>query len=249
MPAIDINCDMGEGYENDALLMKYISSANIACGYHAGDVETMKRTVDLCLRHGVAIGAHPSYADRENFGRKDMMYVTVQPADIPELITIQLHTLNEVCKTAGAKLHHVKPHGALYNRAAIDRAVSEAICNAVQNFDPSLILYGLSGSTTKEVANEMQITFCNEIFADRRYERDGTLTPRSESKALISDSEECIRQVMQMVVYKTVTTRDGFVIPMEADTLCIHGDGAHAVSFAQVIHRTLTANGISITTN
>src|SRR5690242_16547318 len=144
MPSIDLNCDMGEGFSSDAQLMPYISSANIACGYHAGDTDTMKRTVELCLEYNVAVGAHPSYPDRDNFGRTDMLYNGLQPEDLPAILGEQINLMEAVCKTAGAKLRHVKPHGALYNRAAKDIILSRLICETICEIDPSLILYGLS---------------------------------------------------------------------------------------------------------
>ncbi|HEY0679602.1 MAG TPA: 5-oxoprolinase subunit PxpA [Chitinophagaceae bacterium] len=246
MPTIDINCDMGEGFPSDALLMRYISSANIACGYHAGDADTMKRTVDLCLKHNVAIGAHPSYSDRENFGRTDMMYKGLQPEDLPEIIGEQINLLNIICKAAGATLHHVKPHGALYNRAAKDETVSRHICSTIVEVSRSLILYGLSGSQMESQAALHNLPFRCEVFADRTYQLDGSLRPRSAPDALITDTSQCIRQVMQMIRKGMVTTVEQKEIPMRAETICIHGDGAHAVEFASSIHRELTEKGIVI---
>lgn len=246
MPAIDLNCDLGEGYPADALLMPWISSANIACGYHAGNMDTMKRTVALCMEHGVAIGAHPSYPDRENFGRTDMMDVHLSVQDLPYIIEDQISLLHEICIEAGAKLHHVKPHGALYNRAAKDKFVSEAICVAIKVIDPSLILYGLSGSDMEVVAKNTHLTFMREVFADRTYQHDGTLRPRNFSDALITDEEQSVQQVLQIINEGTVRTVDNKIIPMRAETICIHGDGAHAVEFARRIHEELLRNGVLI---
>jgi 5-oxoprolinase (ATP-hydrolysing) subunit A len=246
MLSIDLNCDMGEGFAADEALMPYISSANIACGYHAGDADTMKRTVELCLQYNVAIGAHPSYPDRINFGRTDLLYNGVEPADLPAIIAEQVNLLEAVCKTAGAKLTHVKPHGALYNRAAKDIAVSRIICDAMLDIDPSLILFGLSGSEMEYAALQCGLSFHREVFADRTYQQDGSLRPRTMPDALITDNSKCIQQVLQMVRAGTVTTVDGIEIPMKAETICIHGDGAHAVKFAKLIFDELKKSGIDI---
>jgi 5-oxoprolinase (ATP-hydrolysing) subunit A len=246
MPAIDLNCDLGEGYPADALLMPWISSANIACGYHAGDMDTMKRTVALCMKHNVAIGAHPSYPDRENFGRVDMMDTHLSVQDLPYIIEDQIVLLQELCIEAGTKLHHVKPHGALYNRAAKDRFVSEAICVAIKVIDPKLILYGLSGSEMENVAHITGLQFMREVFADRTYQTDGSLRPRNLADALITDTGQSLQQVLQMIEEGTVRTVDNKIIPMRAETICIHGDGAHAVEFARAIHDELLRNGIAV---
>ncbi|HYE55168.1 MAG TPA: 5-oxoprolinase subunit PxpA [Chitinophagaceae bacterium] len=246
MYKIDINCDMGEGYPDDALLMRYISSANIACGFHAGDAETMKRTVELCMHHNVAIGAHPSYPDPENFGRTDMLGKELQLADLPGIIAEQVHALLNICKKEGAKLHHVKPHGALYNRAARDREAAMLICKTVGEIDPSLILYGLSGSIMKEAAACFNLQFWNEVFADRTYQPDGSLTPRTEQGALIENTGHALRQVIRIVRHQQVTAIDGSQVNLVADTICIHGDGKHAVEFAGAIYEELVNNGIAL---
>lgn len=246
MRSIDLNCDMGEGFDADEQLMPYISSANIACGYHAGDADTMRRTVDLCLKHNVAIGAHPSYPDRDNFGRTDMLYNGVEPEDLPAMIAEQINLLEAVCKTAGVKLMHIKPHGALYNRAAKDVVVSRLICDTILETDPALVLYGLSGSMMETTALQFGLDFRREVFADRTYQRDGSLRPRTMADALITDNDKCIQQVLQMIRSGVVATVDGIEIPMKAETICIHGDGAHAVEFAKVIYEELIRNGIEI---
>jgi 5-oxoprolinase (ATP-hydrolysing) subunit A len=244
MPRIDLNCDMGEGFSTDEALMPYISSANIACGYHAGDADTMRRTVDLCLQYNVAVGAHPSYPDRDNFGRSDMLYNGLQPEDLPAIIAEQVNLMQAVCQMAGAKLVHIKPHGALYNRAAKDVTVSRLICDTICEIDPSLILFGLSGSIMETTAAQCGLTFCREVFADRTYQKDGTLRPRTMPGALITDNNKCIQQVLQMMQQGRVTTIDGDEIPMLAETICLHGDGAHAVEFAKLIYEELYRNGI-----
>jgi 5-oxoprolinase (ATP-hydrolysing) subunit A len=246
MLSIDLNCDLGEGFAADEQLMPYISSANIACGYHAGDADTMRRTVDLCLEHNVAIGAHPSYPDRDNFGRTDMLYNGVQPADLPGMLAEQINLMEAVCKTAGARMKHVKPHGALYNRAARDAVASKLICETILEVNPSLVLFGLSGSITETTALQCGLMFRREVFADRTYQQDGSLRPRTMHDALITDNDTCIRQVLQMIRSGMVTTVDGVDIPMKAETICIHGDGAHAVQFAKLIYDELRRNGIEI---
>ena len=246
MLSIDLNCDMGEGFAADEQLMPYISSANIACGYHAGDADTMRRTVDLCLEYNVAIGAHPSYPDRDNFGRTDMLYNGVQPEDLPAMLAEQINLVEAVCKTAGAEMTHVKPHGALYNRAARDAMVSRIICETIREVNPSVVLFGLSGSVMETTALQCGLSFRREVFADRTYQQDGSLRPRTMPDALITNKNKCIRQVLQMIRSGMVTTVDGVNIPMKVETICIHGDGVHAVEFAKLIFDELKRNGIEI---
>lgn len=233
---IDLNCDVGEGMETDAAIFPFLSSANIACGGHAGDPDTMRRTVELALQHGVAIGAHPSYPDKAGFGRVDTLGVSLRPEDLAGLLFEQMHRLQSICKQFGTRLHHVKPHGALYNRAAADVAVSALVVRAIADLDDSLLLYGLSGSVMRSVAETMGIVFVSEVFADRTYRPDGTLTPRSQPGALIEDPAVAVGQVLRMVREKN----------MVADTVCLHGDGSHAVEFARLINQSLTVEGIQI---
>ena len=247
MRSIDLNCDMGEGYPSDALLMPYISSANIACGYHAGDLGTMRRTVELCTENNVAIGAHPSYPGRDDFGRTDMLGMGIAYEDLPELIINQVIVLQQVCREAGTNLHHVKPHGALYNRAAVDEIVATYICMAILSINPGLILYGLSGSLMEKAARKAGLQFRCEVFADRMYENDGTLRSRTKENALITDTGQSVRQVLQMINKGTVTTIENVEVPMRAETICIHGDGEHAVEFAETISHELKKNNILIT--
>lgn len=235
----DLNCDMGEGMGNEEALMPFITSANIACGYHAGDKETMKKVVDLCLQYNVAVGAHPSYADKENFGRKDLIGISLQPEDVVELVTEQINSLQTIAKACGAKLHHVKPHGALYNRAAEDALVASFICKAIKQVDANLVLYGLSGSKMKTQAEEHRIRFLNEVFADRTYQDDGSLTPRTNKNALIENTDLMLAQVFLMVKDKKVKAVSGKTIDILAETICLHGDGAHAVEFVRKIYASL----------
>ena len=240
---IDINCDMGEGIGNDAAIMPYISSANIACGYHAGDEETMKQTVELCVKHNVAIGAHPSFFDKENFGRTEMY---LPSSEVYDLVTKQIHLLDKIAKQQGASLHHVKPHGALYNMSAKDPQLAAAIALAVKDVDEKLILYGLSGSFSISKAKEAELKTANEVFADRTYQDDGSLTPRTKPNALIEDETKSLQQVLQIIKEGTVTTLSGKTISILADTICIHGDGKHAVEFAKCIYETLEKEKIII---
>lgn len=243
MRCIDINCDMGEGMGNDAVLMPYISSANIACGYHAGSKETMQRTVSLACLHGVAIGAHVSFPDKENFGRKEMDL----PADaVYELVQQQLISLQEIAKRQAVSIKHVKPHGALYNMSARNEQLANAIARAVHDFDTSLVLVGLSGSHSINEAKKQGLVTASEVFADRRYEENGNLRSRSLPGALLEDAGEVAGQVLQMVSNKTVISITGKEIPVTAETICIHGDGEHAVVFAQTIYQNLKNHSIEI---
>jgi UPF0271 protein len=249
MLSIDLNCDMGEGYPNDALILPYITSVNIACGYHAGNKETMQRTVEAALQHNVAIGAHPGYPDKENFGRIDILHKKITITELMKVVQKQVVLLQEVCTAFGTKLNHIKPHGALYNRAAVDEEVAQAICSAVQQADASLLLYGLSGSLMEKAAINHGLQFVNEVFADRTYQPDGSLTPRSQAHALIEDTDAALQQVLKMVREQNVKAINGQTIPIKAETICIHGDGAHAVAFARTIHSSLLDNNISLKTH
>lgn len=243
MPTIDINCDLGEGCANDAELMSYISSANIACGAHAGDAATMLRTAELALKHSVAIGAHPGYRDQENFGRTNL---SLTLDEVQALVTEQIEAMAEICERLGARMHHVKPHGALYNQAAKDTKLAAAIAEAVKAFDPELVLYGLSGSVSITEAENIGLRTASEVFADRTYQNDGSLTPRSQPNALITSVEASAEQVLNMAKYSRVRTVDAIMFHIKADTVCIHGDGDHALEFAEAIHSALTDNGFQI---
>jgi UPF0271 protein len=236
---------MGEGLDNDALLMPLISSANISCGYHAGDTDTMKRTIELALQHHVAIGAHPGFKDPINFGRIEIPITSPQLFD---LMTEQIHLLKKITDSFGAKIHHIKPHGALYNMAARDSKLARTIVAAVKSIDSKCILYGLSGSHLITEAAALNLQTASETFADRSYQLDGSLTPRSLPGAMIENTEESIRQVLQMVQQRTVTTHLGETIPINAETICIHGDGKNAVIFADQIRKRLIENKITIQT-
>ncbi|HVK47135.1 MAG TPA: 5-oxoprolinase subunit PxpA [Pseudobacter sp.] len=247
----DINCDMGESsslwdysLERDLSILPYISSVNLACGYHAGDPGTMHAMVEAALKAGVAIGAHPSFPDRENFGRTNMQ---LSPEQIYDIVLCQLGALNAFLQVNGAILHHVKPHGALYNMAAKDPIMAKAIADAVYDFDGGLILYGLSGSELIETGRHDFLATCSEVFADRTYQDDGSLTPRSHPEAMLHSEEASVTQVLQMVKQQTVQTLSGNTIPVKAETICIHSDGPDAVSFAKAIHNALSNAGIAVT--
>lgn len=221
---------------NESALMPFIFSANIACGYHAGNEDIMRRVISLCLHYGVHIGAHPSFADQENFGRTE---IRLPAEELYAVVTGQLQVLQKIAMEYDAKLHHVKLHGALYNMAAKDNAVAKVTAAAVKDFDPSLIYYGLSGSVMIAAANKIGLQTFNEVFADRTYQEDGTLTPRSQPNALHTDITAVQQQVIKMIKENKVCTVTGKDIFLQADTICIHGDGVHAVDFAKAIFKIL----------
>lgn len=246
--SVDLNCDMGEAFGQhdaglDAELMKYITSANIACGFHAGDFTVMQRTVLLAVNHGVAIGAHPSLPDLQGFGRRTMQ---VTPGEVYEMMLYQIGALHAFTTAHHKELHHVKPHGALYNMAAKDRKLADAIVQAIIDFNPKLILYGLAKSAMIEAARSSDLSFCEEVFADRTYQDDGSLTPRNKSGALIEDKNDALAQVIRMIETQSVTTVQGKSIGIVPGTICIHGDGDHAVEFAQAIHQKLKTYGVQL---
>jgi UPF0271 protein len=245
---IDLNCDMGESFGAwrmgcDEELMNYVSSVNIACGFHAGDPSTIRRTVELAIRKKVAIGAHPSFPDLQGFGRREMK---LSEQEIFDIVLYQVAALKGICEALGGRLHHVKPHGALYNQASKSPTIAKAIADAVKTIDSTLLLYGLSGSFLITEAKKIGLRTVSEVFADRTYQSDGTLTPRSLKNALIEDTVEATKQVIQMVKTQTVTARDGKVIPIEAETICIHGDSEKAIDFAITISSELRKNNIHI---
>lgn len=243
MRRIDFNCDLGEGCGDDAAVMPFISSASIACGGHAGDADTMRTTVALCLQHGVAIGAHPSFEDRANFGRREQ---SIAAEELYALVSHQIAALARICDQAGTRLHHVKPHGALYNLSARDPGVAGTIAAAVRDFDPSLILYGLSGSESTAAAAAAGLQIAHEVFAERRYEADGRLTPRGHDDAVIAGIDASLQQVRTMLRDGSVVARTGERVPLRADTLCLHGDRADAPAFARALREALEADGIEV---
>jgi UPF0271 protein len=240
---IDLNCDLGEGYTTDALIMPLISSANIACGYHAGGGELMRETSRLALQHDVAIGAHPSFDDRDGFGRREMH---LSSDEIYQIVLDQVNTIRKAAEEEGAVLHHVKPHGALYNMAAKDAMVADAISRAIKAIDNSLVLYGLPNSASERSAAKLELQFYREVFSDRTYTDQGMLTPRNQPNAMIETTEQSVAQVLQIILHKNLQSTTGQEIPIKADTVCIHGDGENAVVFAQEVNRALHQNKITI---
>ena len=241
--AIDLNADLGEGAGNDQALLQLVSSANIACGWHAGDAATMRQCVRWALAHGVAIGAHPSFPDRENFGRSAMQ---LPPDEIVAGMLYQIGALAAIARAEGGRLAHVKPHGMLYNQAAREPALAAALCEAVRLFDPSLRFFGLAGSGMIEVARRAGLTPVEEVFADRGYLPDGGLVPRGQPGALIEDEDAALAQTLSLVRERRVTAIDGSRVPVNAQSVCLHGDGAHALAFARRIRERLAAEGIAV---
>lgn len=247
---VDLNCDLGESFGNyqlgdDAAILPFVTSANIACGFHAGDPNVMQRTVQLALERDVAIGAHPGLPDLPGFGRREM---AVSPKEAFNMVVYQIGALSAFVQAEGGELHHVKPHGALYNMAAVNKALAEAIAEAVYKVKPQAVLYGLAGSELITAGERLGLATAQEVFADRTYQQDGTLTPRSLPDALITDPADAILQVIGMVKEGKVKTQQGTEIAIQADTVCIHGDGPHALTFARHIQEVLTSEGVLLRT-
>lgn len=240
---VDFNCDLGEGCGNDDAIVPWITSASIACGGHAGDAGSIRAAVALCARERVAVGAHPSFEDRAAFGRRD---VALDAGAVAALVARQVETVAVECRRQGMPLSHVKPHGALYNRAAIDAATADAIVTAVHAHDPALWLYALAGSELARRGESRGLRVAHEAFAERRYEADGSLTPRSRPEATIELLDEALAQVRQLVVEGTVTACTGERVPVRADTLCLHGDRADAPAFARALREALHAAGVQV---
>ena len=240
---IDLNADLGEGCGNDAALMPLISSANIACGFHAGDAQTMRESVRLALQHNVAIGAHPSFPDRENFGRTAMQ---LPPETVYVQTLYQIGALAAIARAEGGVLTHVKPHGMLYNQAAKEPPLAEAIARAVRDLDAGLWLVGLAGSELIAAGKRHGLTTREEVFADRGYRTDGSLVPRGEPGALIEDDQEAVSRTLEMVVNGRVRSREGEWAAVNAQTVCLHGDGAHALAFARLLRATFEQRQIQV---
>lgn len=250
MYRVDLNCDLGESFGayrmgKDEEILAFISSANIACGYHAGDPSTMRHTVQMALEKGVAIGAHPGLPDLIGFGRRTM---DISPREAHDMVLYQMGALHAFVKAQGGIMHHVKPHGALYNMAAQNDSLAEAIAEAVYSLDTELILYGLSGSRLVKAAEKIGLRSAHEVFADRTYQNDGSLTSRRQPNAVLTDTDEAVSQVIRMVKEGKVASQQGTDVMMKADTVCIHGDGVHALSFAKQIRSQLENEQITIAT-
>ncbi|KAA1047150.1 5-oxoprolinase subunit PxpA [Pseudocitrobacter sp. 73] len=240
---IDLNADLGEGCGSDAALLQLVSSANIACGFHAGDAQTMVESVREALKNGVAIGAHPSFPDRENFGRTAMQ---LPPETVYAQTLYQIGALDTITRAQGGILRHVKPHGMLYNQAAKDPQLADAIARAVHDCSPSLILVGLAGSELIRAGERYGLVTRQEVFADRGYQDDGSLVPRSQPGALISDEEQALAQTLEMVESGQVKSINGVWTPVIAQTVCLHGDGEHALLFARRLRRAFDERSIKI---
>ncbi|WP_114781436.1 LamB/YcsF family protein [Botryobacter ruber] len=246
--SVDLNCDLGESFGayrlgNDADMLDLVTSANIACGFHAGDPSVMKKTVQLALAKQVAIGAHPGLPDLVGFGRREM---AVTPEEVFDMVVYQAGALAAFVKAEGGTLHHVKPHGALYNMAAVNSGLAEAIAEAVYKLYPEAVLYGLAGSELVKAGKKLGLKTASEVFADRTYQQDGTLTSRRQPNALITDQEQAVKQVISMVKEGRVMSVQGTAVPIQADTICIHGDGPHAIPFARRIREALLAENIAV---
>lgn len=248
MCTVDLNCDMGESFGaykigSDEEILPYITSANIACGFHAGDPTTMRKTVQRAAAHGVMIGAHPGLPDLLGFGRRNM---AITPQEAYDLVVYQVGALNAFVLAEGAIMQHVKPHGALYNMATFQPDLARAIAEAVWRINPDLYLVGLAGSQLIAQGETVGLRVHSEVFSDRTYQQDGTLTPRSQSDALITNDEQAVLQVIRMVKEGKVLTQQGVDIEIKAESVCIHGDGKHALLFARQIRETLEASGITV---
>jgi UPF0271 protein len=240
MKRIDLNCDLGEGAGHDAELMPLVTSANIACGAHAGSLETMIETVELAARHRVMVGAHPGFFDLENFGRAERV---IAPAEASRLVLLQIEQLFEV---AGTRLRHVKLHGALYRQASRDGLLAEALVSDLARLWPDLILYALAGSQLARAAATRGLRVAQEGFADRTYQQDGSLSPRDLPHALITDADAMVAQALSIVQRGVVRTAGGTEVPIVADTICLHGDTPGAVSFAGRLRKEFAAAEITV---
>ncbi|WP_406643036.1 5-oxoprolinase subunit PxpA [Pectobacterium brasiliense] len=240
---IDLNADLGEGSENDEALLKLVTSANIACGFHAGDAQTMRQSVRWGIGYGVALGAHPSFPDRENFGRKAM---NVPTEIVFAQVVYQLGALSAIVAAEGGTLSHVKPHGMLYNQAACEPALADAIAKAVKVVNPALRLVGLAGSELIRAGQRLGLETRQEVFADRCYLPDGSLVPRTQAGALINSDELALAQTLEMIQRQRVRAIDGSWVNVQADTVCIHGDGQHALLFARKLRHCFSQHQIAV---
>jgi UPF0271 protein len=248
MKTVDLNCDMGESFGawkmgDDAAIMPLITSANVACGFHGGDPPTIRKTVRLAVDHGVAVGAHPSLPDVQGFGRREMK---ITPQECYDFVLYQAGAVEAFARAAGARLHHVKIHGMLYNMAAKNAALADAIARATKDLGGGTMLYALSGSAMMDAAARHGVRAVGEVFGDRSYQRDGTLTPRSQPGAMITDEAASVAQVLMMVEQGKLRSLDGTEVPVEAGTLCLHGDQPGAVRFATALRAAFRERGIEV---
>lgn len=248
MKTIDINCDMGESFGpytigQDEAVFAYISSANIACGYHGGDHNVMRKTLEQAQRHGVAAGAHPGLPDRLGFGRRKM---EVNPQDVFNMTVYQIGALQAFATVCGISLQHVKPHGALFNMACIDDGLAQAIAEAVVQVDSDLVLFGLAGSKLIQAGRKAGLQVAEEVFADRTYQPDGSLTPRTDPNAQVEDPDEAAYRVIRMVKEGKAEAVDGSTFPIQADTVCVHGDSPQALAFVKKLAQAFKEQDIQI---
>ena len=248
MHTVDLNCDLGESFGayrigNDEEILDYVTSVNVACGFHAGDPSVMRKTVQLALERAVKIGAHPGLQDLMGFGRRN---INISPQEAYDIVVYQIGALNGFLQAEGGRMQHVKPHGALYNMAAKNKELSLAIAEAVYKINPELILFGLSGSELIRAGQSIGLKTASEVFADRTYQNDGSLTSRMEKDAFIESDEAAVAQVITMVKEGKVLSQQGTDVAIKADTICIHGDGAHALSFASHVKKSLQLSEITV---
>ena len=248
MTSIDLNCDLGESFGRytlglDDQVIPLVTSANVACGMHAGDPVVMAKTVRKAAESGVAVGAHPGYPDLQGFGRRDM---ALSPDEAYAFVLYQVSALAGFCKTSGVRLHHVKPHGQLYNRAAKDEQLADAIARAVRDFDQDLVLVGLAGSKLIEAGRACGLRTAGEFFADRNYTPEGTLVPRSQENAVVADEDLAVSRTVEAVKSGFVTAIDGSQVSVDFDTICVHGDGPKALAFVKKIREALEVAGVEI---
>ncbi len=248
---IDLNCDMGESFGDYCLgcddeVISYITSANLACGFHASDPMVMDQTVRLCLEHGVAVGAHPGYPDLRGFGRRNL---DSKPEEVRADVLYQVGALAGIARGRGLSLQHIKPHGAMYNTAAAHPPTAQAIAQAVANYDPKLILVTLAGpggEVFRSIATEMGLKVASEAFADRAYTGEGRLVPRGTPGAVIHDPEEVAARCVRMATEGVVESVDGTLVPLKADTICVHGDTPSAVELVKAVSAAMAENGVEL---
>ncbi|MGQ4573950.1 LamB/YcsF family protein [Leuconostoc pseudomesenteroides] len=247
MIKVDFNSDLGESFGNykiglDSEILQQVTSANVACGFHAGDASIMAQTVQLAIDKGVAIGAHPGFPDLQGFGRRK---IEMNTSDITDIVAYQVGALSAF--TPDHKLHHVKAHGALYNMAAKDRLIADAVITGIKLVDPQTIVYGLANSELIKAAQNANMKFAQEVFADRNYQSDGSLVPRSQPNAVISNPAEAAQRALEMVENKSVVSVTGEVVPLAVDSICVHGDNHSAVELAIEIKKLLLDNQVTVT--
>ena len=242
-PTIDINCDMGEGGANDQALLRHVTSANIACGVHAGSCELMRRTMALASAAGVGIGAHPGLADRAGMGRRE---TAVLPQEAAELIAAQVGAMAAAAREMGLSVRHVKPHGALYNQAARNAALARAVAEAVRGIQPNVIFFALAGSAMVEAGCDAGLRVAREAYADRRYLADGSLAPRGQIGATIEDPHAAAAQALRLTTEHRLTAIDGTELTIEAQTICVHGDNPNAVEIVARVRESLESAGVKV---